>query len=388
MKSFLFKGVIPLVIIALGVGGAIFLKNQASKADYQEPKAVVTPVETITATPVDMPATITATGSVTAARQVSLTPEVTGRIVKLSENLIPGSMIEKGEIIARIDKRDFQLALTQEKSRVQQAQVDLAMEHGRSQVARQEWDLLSPQLGEMEEPPDLALRKPQLDAAKHQTQSARSGLDKARLNLKRTVLRAPFNAVVLDKKVDLGQLVGPNTSVATLIGSDELWVIVSIPMEQLPSIDIPGVNAQQGSSVVVTQRIGPDRSIIREGTVIRLKGQLDSQNRTAGLIVTIKDPFSTQGDELPLLPGAYVEVTIRGRALEGVHEIPREALRDGSFVWVAGPKDTLVKREVTVGFGTRDNVVITSGIESGARIITSPLFFPIEGMAVREGVSK
>lgn len=384
MKKLLIILLIPAVIIFGGVRAAIFLKNRAGTAKHEEPSELVTSVETFVATAADMPVHLQVTGAVRAAKQVTVVPEVTGRIVKLSKNLIPGSRFKKGQLIARIDPKDYLLNLTQEKSRVDQANLDLQVERGRAAVAEEEWKLIVGDLAEDESVSELALRKPQLQVAEQQTVTARSGVERARLNLQRTVLRAPFNAMVLEKKVDEGQLVGPTTPVAALMGTDELWVTVSVPVAQLASIDIPGVNAKKGSEATVIQRVGPGNTIVRKGEVIRLQGQLDAQNRTANLLVSIKDPFGGEETDLPLLAGAYVEVKIVGRDMSGVFEIPREGLREDAFVWLADKKNRLEKAPVTVGWGTRNQVVITHGLKDGDRIVVSPLSFPMEGMHVKE----
>ncbi len=384
MKKLLIILLIPAIIIFAGIRVAIFLKNQAGTAKHEDPTELVTSVETFVATSTDMPVALQVTGAVRAAKQVTVVPEVTGRIVKLSKNLIPGSRFKKGQIIARIDQKDYLLNLTQEKSRVDQANLDLQVERGRGAIAKEEWGLIVGDLGKDESVSELALRKPHLEVAKQQTVAAASAVERAQLNLQRTVLRAPFNAMVLDKKVDVGQLVGPTTAVATLMGTDELWVTVSVPVAQLASIDIPGVNAKKGSEATVIQRVGSGQTIVRKGEVIRLQGQLDAQNRTANLLVSVKTPFDVNGTELPLLAGAYVEVKLVGRDMKGVFEIPREGLREDAFVWLAGKKDRLKKVPVTVGWGTRDQVVVTHGLNDGDRIVVSPLSFPVEGMHVTE----
>ncbi len=382
-KMILLRGLLPLMVVACGVGGAVYLKKQSTSAKHRKPQELVTTVELITATPKEMAVRLQVTGSVRAARQVTLTPEVSGRVVKLSKNLIPGSHFKKGQLIARIDPKDYLLALNQLAGQVEQAELNLRVEKGRGAVAEEEWKMIVGDLGEGESVSQLALRKPHLEVAEQQAKSVKSGLEKARLNLKRTTLRAPFNAMVIDKKVDVGQLVGPTTPVATLMGTDELWVNVSVPVAQLTAIDIPGINADKGSPAEVSQRIGPNRTIVRQGEVIRLQGQLDSQNRTANLLVSIKNPFDSESAGLPLLAGAYVEVSIEGRALSGVFEIPREALREDAYVWLASKDDKLKKAEVTVGWSERDSVIITHGLTAGDRIVTSPISFPIEGMTVR-----
>ena len=213
MKKIILHVLLPLLVIAGGLASAVVLSRQVKKAKMKPANTGVQVVEVIEATLKPLSTRITATGSVVPARQVTLTPEVTGRIVKLSKALIPGSRIKKGQIIARVDSRDYELAITQEKSRVHQSELELELETGRSQIAARELKLLGRGGDKATSVSPLAMRKPQLEVAKQNTESAKSGLSRAELNLSRTVLRAPFNAMVLNKLVDLGQLVGPATPV-------------------------------------------------------------------------------------------------------------------------------------------------------------------------------
>jgi multidrug efflux pump subunit AcrA (membrane-fusion protein) len=174
----------------------------------------------------DVPVVVEATGIVSPARQIEVIPEVAGRIVGLSKKAIPGGRFRKGEVIARIDPRDYELAISQEQSRVRQAQLELELETGRGDIAAREWELMKENRKEPGNP--LLLRTPHLETAKENLQAAKSGLERARLNRERTILRAPFNAIVLDKHVDIGQLTGPSTRVVTLIGTDQLWIDASV----------------------------------------------------------------------------------------------------------------------------------------------------------------
>jgi RND family efflux transporter MFP subunit len=262
---------------------------------------------------------------------------------------------------------------------VEQAELALQQEVERKVIAEKELKLLGKDKNTTVS--TLATRTPQLNVARQNTQAAESGLAKAKLNLSRTVLRAPFNALVMEKNVDKGQLVGPSTSVATLIGTDELWVDVSVNVEQLPRIQIPGVNSEAGSRAIVVHQIGPNTRVEREGRVLQLQGELDPQNRTAQLLVSIPKPFDGPG--LPLLSGAFVTVEIDGQAVHEGFSLPREALRDGHFVWAVDKGDRLRKRQVEVVWRDRERVVVTTGVAEGETIVTSPLVDPLDGMAVK-----
>jgi RND family efflux transporter MFP subunit len=379
MKSILFKIIIPLIIIGGGVFLLKTLQGQKKSAEHVEPQERILSVETVTVKSSDLPMSITASGLVRPAKQILLTPEVTGRISWISENLIPGSRFKKGAVIARIDKRDYKLLLEQQQGQVQQAELNLQLEQSRGQIAREEWNMISGENGQ-QEASGLALRKPHLQEAKQRTSSAQSGLQRARLNLKKTTITVPFDAIVVEKNVDFGQLVGPNSPIATLMGTDELWVDVSVPVEQLGGIRIPGLNAETGSRAKVVQHLGT-KPIVRTGEVLRLHGQLDARNRTATILVAVPNPFDME-DSLPLLAGAYVDVKITGDTVSSAFQVPRKALREGAYVWLVRA-DKLVRAEVSVGWREQEIVVITKGIADGDEVVTSPLSVPLEGMKVK-----
>jgi RND family efflux transporter MFP subunit len=380
MMKMLTRFILPVLIVAAGVAGAVGLKYASTRAKRQPTTARAPAVEVVRVEMGERPVWVDATGVVTAARRVQVFPEVGGRIVAISDRLVPGGRFNKGEVLARLDKRDYELLIGQERSRVRQAELELQLESGRGDIAAREWKLLGK--NPEEQGPALALRTPQLETARENVQAAKSGLKRAELSKQRTVLTAPFNAVVLEKRVDLGQLVGPNTAVATLVGTDQLWVTASVPMEKLTVIDIPGLGGETGSAATVTHRLATGIDVKREGRVLRLQGELDSLNRTARLLLVVDDPYSGDEGELPLLPGAYVEVQIRGRAMSGVVALPRAALFENDEVWVVDDESRLRRREIEIAWRSREHVLIKSGVETGERVVTSPLSLPIDGMTV------
>ena len=370
---------IGVVILVLGVVMTAGPIGSRSSEEQTVPPPKSTTVEVISALPGAAVARVEATGLVAAAQQVSMVPQVSGALTFVSDQLLPGGRFAKGSLMARIDSRDYQLAVDQERSRVKQAEVELALEQGRQETARREWQLL----GNTGDPPELAARKPQLAATELNLEAARGGLGRAELALARTNIRAPFNAMVITESADVGQVVG-TAAVATLVGTDQLWVNVSVPVEHLAVLDIPGVRGSSGSKAAVVQQVGDER-ITRAGEVLRLAGQLDPQSRTATLIIAIDDPLNLKAGTdpgLPMLPGAFVSVVIEGLEMTDTVTIPRVALQDNAYVWLS-EDDKLVRRDVTVGWRNGDNIVLTSGLSAGDQVITTPLSFPIEGMGLR-----
>jgi hypothetical protein len=174
----------------------------------------------------------------------------------------------------------------------------------------------------------------------------------------------------------------------SLVASDAFWVQVSIPVDRLQYIVVPGFNAQEGegSEVSVWQELGETR-VERSGRVLRLYGDLDPVGRMARVSVEIEDPLGLEIPEeergLPLLLGAYVHVDIVGRSMVEVIEIPREALHAGRYVYVFGKESRLEVREVDIAWRREKTLLVRGGLSGGDEIITSRLGSAVAGMRLR-----
>lgn len=373
------RGVLPGLILVAGLAVTTMLFVISPKTQRAVEPPDPRPVEIIEVFPSAMPIKISATGNVEAAISVNLIPEVTGGIVWRSKKLGAGGRFQKGETLARIDPREYELAVAQERARVRSAELELELEKSRGEIAAREWQLLK---GNETSNNKLALRKSQLDAAEIQVAASKSGLARAQLNLERTSLRAPFNASVIDENLDIGQRVGPNQSVARLIGTDEFWVRVGIGVEELGSIAIPDVNAENGSQVRIVQRLADGSFVKRTGTVLRLIEELEPQTRRAQLIIAVRNPLDPGTTGIPLLPGSFVTVEIQGRELPRVAPIPPEALYDGETIWLEHD-GTIQPLNVKVRFSSSETLYVVGDLPPKLRLVSSRLSSPFAGMAVR-----
>jgi RND family efflux transporter MFP subunit len=379
---------LPLLVIAAGIGVRTYLvktKPEPRRAEQEDRGALV---EVMVATQGDHDVVLTAQGTVMPAQQVVLIPQVGGRILWAADELIPGGHFEEGAPLLRIDPRDYQIAVEQRAAELNRTRLEQQVETSRAQVARREWELFDDGGRQhTEEGRALALREPQLENAEVSVRAANSAVRRAQLDLRRTTLTAPFNAFVQAESVDVGQVVGPTSQLATLVGSDAFWVRVSVPVAHLAHVKVPGFNATEGSLAVVTHRVG-EESVRRNGRVVRLYGDLDPAGQMARLLVEIQDPFGLQREEgeegdLPLLLGSYVTVGIEATPVREAVEVPRYALREGEKVYVINGDDELEIRDVQVAWRMEDTVLITAGVRAGDRIITSRLSQAVGGMALR-----
>lgn len=390
MKTVL-KIVLPLLVLVIGVGVAIALIKSRPKAKRQKPTEAAMLVQVRDLAPVTRRAQVVGMGTVVPDRVVTLQPEVSGLLVHASASLQEGGRFARGEVVARVDDRDYRLALKQRKADVTRARFEVSVEQGRGLVAASEWKLLNKDIQTNAHGRALALRKPHLEAAQAMVGAAESALERAQLSVERTTVKAPFDAVVQSRRASLGQLVSPQTPLATLVATDRFLVQVSVPYEQLAAIDVPGLNGERGAPAIVVQQTGSGAPMRRKGRVLRLLGELDPQGRMARLMVAVEDPLGPSSaldarpgqPPLPLLLGAYVEVMIEGRELPGVYDIPRLALREGGQVWLAGSDDKLRVQPVQVAWRVKDSVLVDGGLSEGDRLIVSPIPSPVPGMALR-----
>jgi RND family efflux transporter MFP subunit len=324
-------------------------------------------------------------GTVIPARKVEVFPEVGGRIVKQHDELVPGGRILKGQVIVRIDPRDYNLALAQQSAVVTKAEMDLATEKARKQVAEREWSLIADEVQPSEEGKKLALREVQLETAEASLESAKSGLRKARLARSRTAIKAPFNVLVTEEFVDRGQLVGPASRIATLVDSDAFWVRVSVPVDRLPWIALPARKGEGGAPVRIAQRVAEGVEVVRRGRVVKLLGDLEPQGKMARLLVEVRDPLGLDDQGiggLPLLLGAYVKVEIQGPAIENVIALPRRALRDDDRVWLKLGGELAI-RDVEVVWTTEDKVFVRGDLTVRDDVVISRIDAPVAGMPLR-----
>lgn len=173
-------------------------------------------------------------GTVEASRDVELSPRVSGEIVAMAPSFEPGGLVERGSTLVTIDPADYRNALAVWESELREARASLAIEEGRRTVAEREFALLDETIEEDNRA--LVLREPQIESAKARVDAARAAVEQAGLDLRRTEVRAPFNAQVLTRDVDLGSQVGPGDRLARLVGVDEAWIIATLPMRTLPRV--------------------------------------------------------------------------------------------------------------------------------------------------------
>ncbi len=383
-RTIVLRGLLPLAVIAAGAGAALWLMETGPQAKPRPRTRNSTLVEYTTVNYGPQQTMISGMGTVTAARTVELKPQVTGNITELNQNLVPGGHFRQGETLLRIDPTDYRLTVKQLTTDVAKAESDLQLEQGNQLVSQKEYTLLNQTVSDVEKA--LMLRRPQLENLQATLEAAQARLEQARVDLTRTQIKAPFNAVVLSRAVDIGTRASDSTVLATLVGTDACWVAVSVPVSQLRWIKVPHTHGDQGSLVRVYDATAWGEGVFRQGRVIRLEPGLEEQGRMARLLVRVEDPLGLEPDNAGqprMLMGQYVRVEIQGQGIASAAAIDREFIRNGNTVWIMDGDGNLSIRPVEIAFRGADRLLITEGITSGEQLIISDIAAPVAGMALK-----
>ncbi len=367
---------LALLVLAGALYGARRLVASRPETTRREMDSRAVPVRVITPVRTNYQVRVSSMGEVLAARHVSLRTQVGGRIVEVHPAFESGGRFREGEVLLVIEPDDYETALSEARSHYAQARLQEDLELQRQLVARSELTQSGSDV------PDgagrrIALREPQVEAARAAVTAADAAVRRAQRNLDRTKVVAPFDAVLLTKNVDIGSVVSAQAAVAELAAVDQFHIKASFSPGQLrwmPERDRDGHFLASGP-VEVRARSGQSW-FTREGRMVRLLGDLSGN--MVRVLVSVPDPLT--GDDDPLLLGTFAHCLLPGRALDGVLAVPLRAVRDGGVVWVAGAGDRLERLTPEIIWTGDDLALLGDGLNANARVIVSALVADVEGM--------
>ena len=410
MRKVLLKGVLPLAIALAGAAVYALLVGLSEPPRREEQPYKGPLVEVMIADPRAVEVVVEGQGTVQPGAQIELVPRVSGTVVWKSPQLERGGFFHQGDLLARIDPEDYELAVERMEADVAQARYRFDLASGEAGVARREWELLNPaSSGAGSAPDSLVLHIPQLRAARAALAAAEARLKEARLQLARTRLLAPFDGRVRDTSLDAGQFVTQGRPVAQLYSIEKAEIVVPIADKDLAWFDMSRLSMVEPAGEAGRTRAGsrihrpgeagrldpaPDRGPLAtvrgwyagsrhswRGRVVRVEGELDPRSRMAHLVVEVDDPYVA--GETPLVVGLFVDVAVAGRTVEGVRVVPRLVLRPDHSVWTVGAEGILRVRKARVVHSRKEEVLIRVDMESDESIVVSQLSGVTDGMRVR-----
>lgn len=373
---------IILVIAALAVYFIFSTEPTAQSEGATKKTAMLVSVDTVYHG--DFIPEFIATGTVEAEEEVRLNSMVSGQVIERKSNFAPGGLVQKGEILLKIDPADFQNQMELRRSELLQAQSDLEVELGRQHIAEQDLALVGEDsLSENQR--SLVLRKPQLDAVRAQVKFAEASYDQAQLNLERTVITAPFDAQVLSQNVTVGSRVGVTDNLGRLVGVDHYWVNITLPVDKLKWLSIPGNRNTRGAAVDIRNTSSWPEGEVRSGYLYRQVGALDPRTRLARVLIRIPDPLSQYQSHqgLPrLLIGEFVEARIKGETIKDVVRLDRDYLRNNQTVWVMEGGELSIRKPAIIVMDA-DYAYVSEGLDDGDLVVTSNISTVTDGIPLR-----
>ncbi len=369
----------PLKLLAIlglaGIGSTwIYLTGPTTHPEEESRPPKI--VKTAPLHPTNQTIQITAYGSVIPAQQVTVEPQVNGHIIQLNPKLIPGGTLQKGDPLFSIDPALAQINLREAQAELARGQAEFHEAQRKSREGQRlaaEKVIPSTESAALEA--ELLTRTAELERLK-------ARLDRNRELLQRHTLPSPFNALVLNESVEIGQRVDPGDATVTLVGTDAFWVQVAIPTDKLQHLQLPTPESP-GATATITLDNGTPNPGRYQGQVIQLLGNIEESGRMARILVEIQNPLNpTTPTNTPLLLGSYVRVDIHAGQLSNVFVIHRNALREGDRIWIADTNQTLQIRQATVLWQSDDTVSITTPINPGEQLITSDLRVALPDMKI------
>jgi RND family efflux transporter MFP subunit len=371
------KIISTFAVAIIGIAFAIMLAKSAKKPESQIPQPKLPAVEVQIAEATRHTYRIQSQGTALPRTSIRLVSEVSGKVVSVAESFDVGQIFAKGDVLLKIDARDYELALAQARSQVAQAQLRLQMEVKEADVVRREWELLN-----QGEPTGLQAREPQLASARAALEAALAAEEAAKRNLDRCEIRAPFDGMVARAGVRPGQFAALATPLGELFATDVAEVRLPLIASDLSFIDLPrpGAKVALGQAPKVTLSGWGAEWV---GRVVRSEGTVDPLNRMVYVVAQITDPYGLPNDTVaPLRSGMFVQASIEGRTQEGVVVLPRHALRGKNQVWIVS-ENKLTFRTVKVAFADAKQVIVAAGIQPGEQVVVSLLAAVVDGMGVK-----
>ena len=371
-----------MLVGASGISLLLFLTRPPTA--IEEPAEAMVSVDVAQVVKQDMRIEIQAQGTVSPLQETAIHSEVKGRVIEVSPNFNVGGFVSQDEILLRIDPRDYQTSLLRAQAAVESAESNLAQEKGRAQVAQREWEKLPKGTQRTPEARDLYLRKPQLEQAQAQLLAAQADLNTARDNLGRTIIKAPYAALIRKKHSDLGQFVTAGTPLADIFSVEYAEVRLPIPQSKLDYLDLPGLTGYASGSLIdlYTDVAGEVKHWTAQ--LHRTEGVFDERSRVLYTVARIADPYGLkeQGKE-PLRIGTFVNANIAGRELTDIVTLPRYLLRAGNFLWIVDESMHLRNRKVTILRTGGDLIHVTAGLDDGDLVSLTSLDNSFVGSRVK-----
>lgn len=316
------------------------------------------PVQVATAEIKSIPHYLGGLGTVLAANTVTVTSQVEGQLIALHFN--EGQYVKKGDLLAEIDPRPFQVKLARAQGQYAKDQATLA--NTKQDLLRFQQLARSKLISQQELDKQISLVR-QSEAS---LQADQADIDEAKLQLAYSRITAPIAGRVGLKRIDIGNHVssGGATPIVVITQVDPIDVVFSLPENDISAV----LKAQKNhKNVAVIAWDRNNQQQLAQGKLISIDNQIDVTTGT----IKMKAQFNNQDNVL--FPNQFVNIQMKINTLNNVVVIPTAGLQmgnSGHFVWKVDKENKVSKHKVIAGLQDSQLAVINSGLSAGERVVT------------------
>lgn len=391
MSSFFVRVILPVLVVVVAIVAAVGLAKLRQPPEKNEESRPAILVNVAQIVPDNVIYKITSQGMVTPKLETSLISEVNGRIEMVAEQFVAGGFFRQGDLLIKVEQSDYLTNVKAAQASFANAQAMLAEEKARVKVAEEEWRSFTDGSA-----PALGLRQPQLASALANVQSAEAELERARRDLARTEIRAPYDGMVRSRAANLGQFISRGTVLGSVVGTEVAEIrlpLTDTDMAFLTLSDQAGAAEVQRNQVILSSSVA-GQQLSWPATLVRTEGILDQRSRVIYAVAEVLDPYQRNNPGQQNQPqasttqqvlnfGRFVAASIVGTQAEQVVKISRHLLLPANQVLVVSNDNTLQFRQVTVDRATAEFAYIETGLEATDQLVLSAISNPLAGTVVR-----
>ncbi|MDA8050212.1 MAG: MdtA/MuxA family multidrug efflux RND transporter periplasmic adaptor subunit [Rhodospirillales bacterium] len=349
---------LPAILLLALVAGLVIWAHPWGGRPPATPTIPPQPVGVASATKGNMPVILNALGTVTPIASVTVRTQINGTLMQLGFK--EGETVAKGQFLAQIDPRPYQVALEQAEGQLAH---DAALLHqAQSDLARYERLKAQNSIAEQQVSDQQFLVQQYLGTVK----TDQAAIDNARLNLAYCHIISPIAGRVGLRQVDLGNYVqtSDTNGIVVVNQMNPISVLFSLPQN-----DIPAVMAatQAGAKLPVAAYDSSNTTKLASGTLAAMDNQINTTTGTVALRADFANPKDV------LFPNQFVNVRLLVQTLKGVVLVPSAAIQrgaPGTFVYVVQPNGTVAVTKIVPGPSEGEETAILSGLTAGERVVT------------------
>ncbi|WP_305458016.1 efflux RND transporter periplasmic adaptor subunit [Photobacterium leiognathi] len=390
---------LPLVIIAIFIALSVLLLNNKKRPEQQKAQVRTPVLEVIKIEKQDVQLSVDSYGVVEPKYKAEVVSEVIGSVNYISPDFAVGKFVSKGDLLARLDDSDYHADLAQAEASLAQAQAKLKEEIARGKVAKKTLRDVSPN-----KKTALGLREPQRKQEEANVKFAKAGVERAKRNLAKTEIRAPFDALVKMKNINMGSYLTQGKLIGELYGTETAEIRLPITPNSFSYLDL---NRLDSRKLNIEAQYGDIQINHWAAKLVRNEGIIDKDNRMIYLIAEVDDPYNLKSPldkssiksisslstpspslTLPVLQfGTFVTTTIQGKKVKDVIKLPRHVVRSEQVIVVDSQNKTQT-RQVNVVRSDNENAYVIGGLEDGEFVSLIRADSLIDGTEVKTVMSQ